>query len=233
MKVLVASPTADVKSYCFDRWMEHVKSLTYDGDYDIYICDNSDSRDFMVESRAKYSDLGERFVMERLSPIQYKSISDVMAKSHDKCRKRVLDEGYDYLLHLETDVFPPLDVIERLLDHNTKIVGGVYHIELGEQSTLMIQAIEDFGTEHRETFNLDESDLSFIDGTVKQVFSCGLGCVLIHRSVLEKLSFRYEEGASVHPDSFFYGDLKQLNIPVFVDTSLYCEHDNKSMTRVS
>ena len=47
-----------------------------------------------------------------------------MAKSHDECRKKALDGGYDYLLHLESDIFPPSDVIEQLLSANAKIVGN-------------------------------------------------------------------------------------------------------------
>ena len=58
-----------------------------------------------------------------------------------------LENDFDYLLHLETDIFPPTDVIERLLDAKQKVVGAMYHIELGERSTLMIQQIEDFGND--------------------------------------------------------------------------------------
>lgn len=228
-KILVASPTADVKEYCFDSWMNVVTNLTYEN-YDLYLCDNSSTRDFMVNARQRY---GDKLKIERRSAISSDiSIPKLMAICHEKCRKEALDGGYEYLLHLETDVFPPLDIIERLLDHNKKVVGGLYHIELGEQSKLMVQQIEGFGSAHRETFNLDEGDLDFVDGELKRVFSCGLGCVLIHRSVLEKIEFRYEEGASVHPDSFFYADLNQKNIAVFVDTSLFCEHDNRALTRL-
>jgi hypothetical protein len=72
----------------------------------------------------------------------------------------------------------------------------------------------------------------FVDGDVKKVFSCGLGCVLIHRSVLKEVVFRYEEGSPVHPDSFFYADLDAKKIPVYVDTSIYCKHDNQTMVRI-
>jgi hypothetical protein len=232
-KVLVACPTADVKNYCFDRWLSVADNLTYE-DYDLHLCDNSVTRDFYMDCKTNHSD---KLTIDRVVPVQGKSIASVMAQSHDKCRQKVLREGYEWLLHLESDVFPPLNVIERLMDHHEidkqkRVIGALYHIDLGEQSKLMVQEIEGFGNEHRETLNLDESDVSFVDGTVKRVFSCGLGCVLIHRTILEKIVFRHEEGAVVHPDSFFYGDLDALGVPVFVDTSIYCEHDNKSMTRI-
>lgn len=227
-KVLVAAPTGELKDYAFKRWVENVKKFTYPN-YDVHIVDNSENRNYMNKVRMLYGDF---LSVERVSPIQYPNFKHALAKSHDKCSEKVLNDGYDYLLHLESDVFPPIDVIERLMEHNKRIIGALYHIELGEQSKLMIQEIEGFGSVHRETFNLDETDISFVDGTVKKVFSCGLGCVLIHRSLLEKVEFRFEGDGSVHPDSIFYGDVNQLGQSVYVDTSIYCEHDNKSMIRV-
>lgn len=227
-RILVACPTAEGKDYALEKWVETAKSLTYDN-YDIHLVDNSETSDYMNDVRERFGDV---LTINRVSPSQYDSFRHALAKSHNRCSEKVLKEGYDYLLHLESDVFPPLDVIERLLAHKRKVVGALYHVELGEQSKLMIQEVENFGMVHRESYNLDETDLSFVDGTVKRVFSCGLGCILIHRSVLEKVPFRYEGDASVHPDSFFFGDLENAGINVFVDTSIYCEHQNTSMTRI-
>ena len=154
----------------------------------------------------------EFFRMGRVNPLIYPDFKYALAKSHDNCRTMALKGDYDYLLHLESDVFPPVNVIERLLDARKKVVGAMYHIELGEKSTLMIQHLEEFGEAKRETYNLGETDLDFVDGSVKKIFSCGLGCVLIHKSVLKEVPFRYEEGAPVHPDSFFFADLDMKDI---------------------
>jgi len=135
-------------------------------------------------------------------------------------------------LHLETDIFPPINVIERLMDARKKVVGALYFIEEGERSKLMIQKIEDWGIDHRETYNIDENDILLVSGGLEKVFSCGLGCVLIEKSVLKDVIFRYEEGSPVHPDSFFYADLDSKQIPVYVDTSIICEHKNQSIRRI-
>jgi hypothetical protein len=226
-KILVACPTADVKDYCFEEWVENVSNLTYHN-FDVLVVDNSENREYFKSLKEKYPQI----TFERVSPKQYISFKTALAKSHDKCRTKALDGGYDYLLHLESDVFPPIDVIERLLDSKKPVIGALYHIELGAESKLMIQILEDHGIAHRETYNLDESDISFVDGSVKQVFSCGLGCILIHKSVLKKVGFRYEQGSPVHPDSFYFGDLNTSNIKVYVDTSIYCEHKNQSLIRI-
>ena len=230
MKILIAAPTAYVKKYCMDKWVENTSSLICpeDATIDIYLSDNSTDREFYVESKEKY---GHLLTIERISSLHAPSVKSAMAHSHEKCRQRAISGGYDWWLHKETDVISPLDVIQQLLERKKKVIGAMYHIELGGESKLMIQEIEDFGDVHRESYNLDQSDLSFVDGTVKKVFSPGLGCTLIHRSVFTKFGFRYEEGSAVHPDSFFFGDLSQNGVPVFVDTSIYCEHDNQALTR--
>ena len=232
-KILIASPTADVKDYCFDKWMENVSKFTYEN-CELFICDNSVTREYFADIKKRYEHLGSFFNVARVTPPLYSDVTfkSLLAKSHDKCRLYALENDFDYLLHLETDVFPPIDVIERLLDANKKVIGAMYHIEVGEQSKLMIQQMEDFGNELRETYNLDEADISFIDGDIKKVFSCGLGCVLIHRSVLKEVGFRYEEGSPVHPDSFYFADLDAKHIPVYVDTSIYCNHENHTMVRI-
>ena len=234
-KVLIASPTADIKDYCFKEWMENVSKFTYQNS-ELFLCDNSTTRDYYVDIKKRYEHLGSSFNVGRVTPSQFELVNltykSILATSHDKCRMYALENDFDYLLHLETDIFPPADVIERLLDAKQKVVGAMYHIELGERSTLMIQQIEDFGDEYRETYNLGESDIDFVDGEVKKVFSCGLGCVLIHRSVLKEVGFRYEEGSPVHPDSLFYADLDAKKIPVYVDTSIYCKHENQTMVRI-
>ena len=232
-KILIASPTADVKDYCFDNWMKNVINFTYPNS-EIFVCDNSITREYYTDLKKRYEYLGDSFNVARVTPPQFVDVTykTLLAKSHDKCRMYALENGFDYLLHLETDIFPPINVIERLLDAKQKVVGALYHIEVGERSKLMVQQIEEFGNELRETYNLDEADINFVDGDVKKVFSCGLGCVLIHRSVLKEVGFRYEEGSPVHPDSFYFADLDAKQIPVYVDTSIYCKHENQTMVRI-
>jgi hypothetical protein len=68
--------------------------------------------------------------------------------------------------------------------------------------------------------------LLMVDGGLKEVFHCGLGCVLINKNVLHKFNFRSQLGVSIHPDSFFAFDIDALGIRKFIDTSVLCEHNN-------
>jgi len=222
-KILVACPTASAKEYCMKEWVRHTKNLTYDN-YDVFMADNSERWDF-------YNKWKHEVWMERVNPKNFKSYRHALAESHNRCRAKVISGDYDYLLHLESDVFPPIDIIERLLEAQKPVVGALYHIELGAESKLMLQDIDKFGHKHRTIYNLDHTDMSFVDGSVKRIHHCGLGCVLIKREVLERVEFRYEDGAPVHPDSIFFADLDTLKVPVFVDTSILCKHKNTSLKR--
>jgi hypothetical protein len=234
-KILVACPTAEIKQYCMGEWLANVENFTYKN-FDVFMCDNSPDYSF-------YSYWKNIVNMEHLNPKRFASYKHCLAASHERCRVRALTGGYDYLLHLESDVFPPSNIIERLLDADKGIVGALYHINHGEKSSLMVQKLEDMpylmkidreshGEQLKISDNLDYSDLSFVDGTVKRAFHIGLGCVLIHRSVLKTFKFRYENDADVHPDSFFAADMDMIGMPIHIDTSIICTHKNQPLKRI-
>ncbi len=49
----------------------------------------------------------------------------------------------------------------------------------------------------------------------------GLGCVLIHRDVLEKIEFKAENSFD---DYWFAKDAYKKDIPLFVDVKVRCKH---------
>lgn len=217
-RVLIGTPHSDKKNYCIEDYIAAVKSFTYPY-CDILIVDNS-------ESRKNY----KRFIKEGFKSIHIKPnnnpIQKTLADSHEAIRKYAIANNYDYLFHFESDLIPPPDVIERLMIHNLPIVSGMYMINFGDSSHLMAQKIENFG-ELRETCNVkDGSDLLMVDGKLKNTFHCGLGCILIHKKVLNQFEFRYERGVQIHPDSFFAFDIDALGIPKYIDTSVLCVHNN-------
>lgn len=60
-KVLIASPTADIKDYCFDLWMENVSKFTYENSQ-LFLCDNSNTRDYFFDIKKDMS-IWEIFLM--------------------------------------------------------------------------------------------------------------------------------------------------------------------------
>lgn len=225
-RVLVGTPHNEVKNYCLDEFLSRATNLTYKN-YDFLIADNSKTK----KNVKHLMKLGVNAVY--IKPKQ-KANQKFIMESHEAIRIAAIKGGYDFLLHLEDDVIVPHDVIERLLVHQKQVVSAMYFIGQGEDSHLMFQEIEDKGDTLRETRNVDNGfDIMNVTGKLKQVYACGLGCTLIHKSIFEKVAFRWEDGAPVHPDSFFALDLHSLDIPQFVDTSILCEHRNTSWSGVA
>jgi hypothetical protein len=135
--------------------------------------------------------------------------------------------NYDYLLHLETDLFPPNDIIEQLMFHQVPIVSALYYVDNGIYRKPMIQRKVKLAPRFLTSKNfMANEDLCFCDGTVKKVAHAGIGCILIHRSVFEKVQFRHIDGVNNHPDTYFAEDCAQNKIPIHLDTSIVVEHEN-------
>jgi len=220
-KILIGTPTADVKDYCWEEFYENVQALTYKNS-DFFVADNSPNNDYTKKLRKLGVDVG-KIKRKAKSNIQY------ICESHNSIRTKFLNGKYAYLLHLESDVIPPVDIIERLLLCDKSVVSAPYFIKEGKDSHLMLVEEEKGGDAIQNTRLMDENlDFKMVDGKVHRIHNAGLGCTLIHRSVMEKIEFRHDTDFYAHPDTFFAVDLKRHDIPAFVDTSILCKHRNSA-----
>jgi len=220
-KILVCAPTNKVKGYCQFRWIDQIKNLQYPN-YQIFLSDNTKDDDFSMEIKSYDIEVG------RVNPDR-KSNPEYMAESHEQCRKKALEIGADYILHWEVDLFTDnKNIIQHLLKHNKPVVGGIYHIGQGRESYLcLIKKHHNHPKEPISTFPMKRgADLLVIDGGLVEVFSMGLGCTLIHKSVFSQIPFRHDIEQRFHPDSSFYEDLYFKGIKAYADTSLLLKHEN-------
>ena len=224
-RILIGAPQSDVKNYCFDEWLDNIKKLAYPEELiKIYLADNSSSpnnfRNFTRKKHIKGSYIyggGGRTILER------------MTDSHNAVRKYCLDNDFDYLLHLETDIFPEnMFIIDMLLAHRKKVVGVPYFIGQGIERRLCVMNMDETSRQFKLSYMCPDLDMQYYDGSIQKCHAAGVGCALIHRSVLEKIEFRYDKNLVAHPDTYFYIDCMLNNIPVFVDTGLYVKHKNET-----
>lgn len=109
-KVLVACPIHVSKEYSFERWIENVKAFTYPN-FDVLVVDHSPTPEAMV---AKYGSRVPMIWDEETARDQVHEalgITGAMAT----IRRHFLSGNYERWMNVESDVIPPLDVIERLL----------------------------------------------------------------------------------------------------------------------
>jgi cellulose synthase/poly-beta-1,6-N-acetylglucosamine synthase-like glycosyltransferase len=238
-KVLVSCPTASAKNYCFEDWIENVLSFTYPN-FDVRIFDNTldDGANAQYLNNLVDEKYGVAGPFKKFNAYNSQLINNVkgessviarMARSHNDCRAFAIANNYDYLLHLESDVFPPKDVIESLIFGNKDVVGAIFYRDEGRHRCLMAQRRIYCTASIIKCINLTASeDLPYLDGKLHEVASVGLGCVLINtKKVFRKIKFRYVEKENMHPDSFFSEDCYRNKIKIFLDTNVICRHENR------
>lgn len=213
-KVLVGCPTSSYKSYCIEKYASALKSISYDN-FDVLLVDNSKDNLYIKSIKS----LGIPVVKGPYNESAKQRIVD----SRNILRNKVLDEGYDYLLSLEQDVIPPENIIPRLMQHNKEIVSGVYFtyqknkgINVGLKPVLYKKSGND------SLVLMSESDV--LKPRLVEVGACGLGCVLIHRKVLEKVKFRFSKEYEGFDDVWFCYDSFNSGFKVYADTSVKCKH---------
>lgn len=234
-KVLVGCPTYEGKNYCVHKWMDAIKNLNY-VNYDILIVDNTN--DGGKNAQWLRDTFGVE-VIHHYNP-DVPELKYLMAECQQILRERVIAGGYDYFMSIESDVIPPhKNIIQTLINHDKWVVSAMYEIGPKGYSFLLLQHLKRINVEGVEQYAPAQMTHqmigNFLDGTVKQIHACGLGCTLIHRAIFDYISFRIDPRSKVHADSVFYQDLHNLNIPAFVDTSLICRHlrgDWEEVTKV-
>ncbi|MBM3199756.1 hypothetical protein FJZ53_02375 [Candidatus Woesearchaeota archaeon] len=212
-KVLVGCPTSELKGYALERYVKGVKSLKY-GKFDVLIVDNSRGEEYCQ----KINRLGLPAVRGPYS----KSARQRIVDSRNILRQKVLDEGYDYFFSLEQDVIPPTDALQNLLNHGKDIVTGVYFsYQTNNGVTLLVPLLWQKVKNDEMRFMLEKE---VTEQKLLEVGACGLGCILIHRDVLEKIKFRFNKEDNSFDDMWFCKDASDAGFKIFADTSIKCKH---------
>lgn len=223
-KVLIATPTYEGKNYCLPQFIDNVVNFTYPkAKCDFMIFDNSAKPDNAKMISEKY---GVRCHWKDYSGT---TIIEKLALTHEAIRVHAINNHYDYLLHLESDVFPQEDVIEQLLWTKKDIVGVPYMLYGGGQRRLVTQGYSE--REAKDTGFISFLNISyvhhyFMDGTVKRVATNGIGCTLMKVSRIKDIPFRFVVGDDAAPDTWFTRDLAYKNIPYYVHTGMLAFHWN-------
>lgn len=236
--VLICAPTSMAKNYCFKEWLENVMNFTYPF-FKIRLFDNTnDQGDNSINLTNYYKKnygANDKFEMINsllLNNIDKRNVSGIISRiamSHNDCREYAIQNNYSFILHLETDVFPQKDIIEKLLFEHKHVIGAVYYTDEGIHRKPMIQTKLFKAPNNVTSLNLlKNEDIYFINGEVKPVASVGLGCVLISNKVFTKIPFRYVEGQDFHPDTYFSQDCHLSNIQVYAHTDCIARHENKA-----
>lgn len=227
-KVLLGIVVYDGKQYIWDKFWANVRNLSYPN-LDIVVVDNSRTKKFYSKLKrdnkhvknARFYHVNRGFTSR-----------EAQAKSLNKIRSILLDEGYDYFMSIESDLIPPRDVIERLMSHNVDVIGSMYLIGYEDSKTQVPRPCL-FGVEVKPngtvgTFNFPpEKGFAFFGNGLVPIHGCGIGCSLISRKIMERFRWWYDLNEPVkHSDVLFYMDLHNQGIQVYLDSNMIIPHYN-------
>jgi hypothetical protein len=147
--------------------------------------------------------------------------------ARNACVQTLLGSPYEYLFFLDSDVIAPPDAILRLLSHNQPIMSGMYCRRSPPHSVPVMMKNHQWVTK-------------FPMGSVVEVELVGAGCLLVHRSVFERVPaqrpgkpwFDWRVDLKGHmPDPLCLSEdytwnyhVRQHGYKILVDTSVRCRH---------
>jgi GT2 family glycosyltransferase len=222
-KILISAPTSINKRYCDAEFISHAKAFSYPNK-EIFLVDNSPTPHYSEELKELGVDVA--YVNPKGRPLK-----ETMTICNNIIRDKVLNEKIDYLFSLETDHFPPTNILEVLVSYDKPVVSIPYFIGHGSERHLLLRTLVESKI---DTQKLIESQLSFLDGfffvngQLNQIYSCGIGAMLVKREVLEKVSFRTQTDnhTDCHADTFFNMDIYKAGFDNMSETSLLSWHYN-------
>ena len=246
-RVLIGAPVSHYHLYCTEAYLKSLKSLTY-SNYDICLVDNSPTDRFYNFLKQKginviRKDMEGRQIREKIvdcrNILREKALNEGYDYFFSVEQDILLPKNAIELLLKEdkkiiTGIYPFLEehkgkkLLAPLLSRAWKQEEISQVLNNKEQFKKKLpswyKAIEE------ENFNFDNllypysfKEISEAKGLLK-VKSGGLGCVLIHKDVLEKIKFRYEKDKAGFDDVFFYKDANQLGFEAFAHTKVICKH---------
>jgi len=164
---------------------------------------------------------------------------DVVVKDFQELSDRVVSEGFDYLWLVEADVVAPSNALSHLLGVGADVACGVIPYHFYEQyknvagaeiyyKNLMTTGFVILDKQGRPTFDIvnlylkDIQDKLLMGSKEHPIFN-GTSCILIKRSVLEKVKWRWNNKVSGF-DVYFWFDVQQAGFTAVTDGFVVCEH---------
>lgn len=155
---------------------------------------------------------------------------DVITDKYNATRAVVLDQGYDALLTVESDMRVPADALERLAVVDAPVAYATYAFRRGDPPLLNAFSVMDPATMAGYPLSRVPEKLRAGWGGVVEVDGVGLGCTLIRRSVLEAIPFRidrsrpHQDGSFSHCDWYFALDCVEREIRQVAHLGVHCGH---------
>lgn len=137
----------------------------------------------------------------------------------------VIEDNYDYLLSIDSDIILPSDTLVKLLSQNKDIISGMYRQRKHHEHIVEIFMRNEYGGVMQVPYyDMPDKDVFEID-------ACGMGVCLIKSEVFKKMSqpwFLYhsslEEGGTLSEDVYFCMKAQEHGFKIWADKTIQVPH---------
>lgn len=218
-RVLIGVCTYEGKDYIWPKFKENLAQLSYPN-YDVMIVDNGKDNKYARRIKKECD-----FIVKHIPRAINSRIGH--AESLNTIRDYFLANNYDYLLLVESDLLPPVDIIERLLVTGKDVIGCMYYIghhwdEKRQPTACLFKVDPKTGKTRRVT---REEGWKMYGTGVQPIHGCGIGTTLVARSIIEQYKFWWHlSNPPKHSDVLFFADLHNDGIQAYVNTDVIIPH---------
>lgn len=163
------------------------------------------------------------------NPTVYLKPNSLVYDSRNLLSLYAIENNYDNVLWLDSDMMFPPDILQRLEAHNMNMVTGLY-VRRRDPIEPVIYSILD-EPERNADGKLEKNLLSYDDypkNTFFPVAGCGFGCVLTSVKLLKDVWNKFGPAFSPYPwageDLSFCHRVNQLGYQIYCDSSISCGH---------
>lgn len=219
MKYFIAVYTNKVKEYCDKEFFKRIGEIS--GDNLVAIVDNSVGWDYYNTLKQIINDSGVSNSL--LMHIEMEQEPDrtiflrSVTESVERLRNGFLSGNFDKFLIIESDVIPPVDLLNKLdedineIEHKENV--GEYAPMWRNRGWGIIGGIYYKGFHDFEQKGLHKTN------------HCLSGCTLYKRELLEKTPFRWsEDNLGAFPDAWMSGDAASKGYTLYNDYDIVCDH---------
>jgi len=245
--VLIVTPIYDKKDYCLDKHVAHVNAINYPNCKQIFI-DNTEGSDYTNKLKSKGLEVyhvnrgnnsreaicnsmnyAREYMLEHKFSYMLTIESDLFPDpelinrllSHNKSVV-----GSYYLLGFKQDTIKIQNEVRAY--HNKEITEQEYknNVKGLNPEIPCLFIIENTNQVFQKTriLNITEGLAVFNTG-LRKIHGCGLGATMVKQDIIQRFPFWCDDRFSnKHHDVYFYMDLHNAGIPVYVDTSILIPH---------
>ena len=147
------------------------------------------------------------------------------ARARNIICNNAIQDGYDYVLMVDSDIVLPAHTLIKMLDNPKPICLGCYPRKNTGSGTFEIFKLGQ--KDYINTFNYGE--LISFNGKI-EIKGGGFGCAMIDVNIFQNLSYpffkyvEYKNGAVLSEDNYFCSNATKAGYKIYAETDVICGH---------